>query len=200
MGNSETRKKAASLRQKQIRAKALCSLERGEAPRFVADVMLGRLAKWLRIAGFDVLYSNRISDDELVEISNRAARILLSRDTRLLVRKSVRHFVFLESQNLQDQLKQILDLAGSRTSSAILSRCLCCNEALIEAPREGVCDAVPGYVYTTHSQFTSCPRCKKIFWAGSHRSSMAATLEKLVSGREPVRESGGAPPDSRTGA
>jgi uncharacterized protein with PIN domain len=182
MGNSETRKKAASLRQKQIRAKALCSFEQGERLRFVADVMLGRLAKWLRIAGFDVIYSNRISDNELVEISNREDRILLSRDTRLLVRKSVRHFIFLESQNLQDQLKQVLDLAGSSIGSAVLTRCLCCNEALIEAPRERVCKVVPGYVYKTQSQFKSCPRCRKIFWAGSHRSSMTAALEKLVPG------------------
>jgi uncharacterized protein with PIN domain len=179
MGNSETRKRAASLRQKQIRAKALCSLEQGEAPRFIADVMLGRLAKWLRIAGFDVLYSNRISDDELVKISNREERVLLSRDTRLLVRKSVRHFIFLESQNLQDQLKQVLDLAESGISSGILTRCLCCNAELIGAPREGVRNIVPGYVYKTQSQFKSCPKCHKIFWAGTHRSSIVRTLEDL---------------------
>ena len=179
MGNSETRKKAASLRQEQIRAKAPGSFEQRGAPRFVADVMLGRLAKWLRIAGFDVLYSNRISDDELVEIFNREARILLSRDTRLLVRKSVRHFVFLESQNLPDQLKQVLDFAGSSIRSAILTRCLCCNEELIEAPQEGMCSVVPGYVYRTQSQFKSCPRCNRIFWAGTHRSSIVRTLEEI---------------------
>src|SRR3989454_7185910 len=108
MGNSTSRKRAAVLRHTQIRSKAPSLAGRRSARRFVADVMLGRLAKWLRIAGFDVLYSNRFSDEELVVVSRREWRILLSRDTRLLVRRSVERFVFLESERVQDQIRQVL--------------------------------------------------------------------------------------------
>jgi uncharacterized protein with PIN domain len=180
MGNSETRKKAARLRREQIRAKmpALPDHE-SEPPRFVADVMLGKLAKWLRIAGFDVLYSNRFSDNELISLSNDEDRILLSLDSRLLVRKSVRNFIFVKSWDLQEQIKQILDFTHSAGFPAPLSRCLSCNEALIEAPRESVRSKVPAYVYKTQSHFKLCPRCRKVFWSGTHRRSVLKFLETL---------------------
>ena len=180
MGNSESRKKAASIRQKQIEAKVPNLKPDQENPRFVADVMLGRLAKWLRIAGFDVLYSNTFSDSELVNISNREGRVLLSRDTRLLVRKAVRLFIRLESQDLRTQIRQVfkaLDLAGL---PSVLTRCLSCNEALQETARESVRGIVPPYVFQTQSQFKSCPRCGKVFWAGTHRNSVVRTLEQLI--------------------
>ena len=117
MNRSESRKQAATLRQRQIRSKTYAPQSNGPTPRFVADVMLGRLAKWLRIAGFDVLYSNRYSDDELVAVSQREGRILLSRDTRLLVRRAVKQFIFLENEDIQSQISQVL---GSHESQACL--------------------------------------------------------------------------------
>ena len=186
MGNSETRKKATSIRQEQIRAKEPLLLHGKDEPRFIADVMLGRLAKWLRIAGFDVLYSNKFLDDELISLSNRDGRILLSRDTRLLVRKSVKEFIFLESQNIQDQIKQILEVTHTAGLPSLLTRCLSCNETLIEAARESVRNCVPTFVYETQLHFKSCPKCRKVFWAGTHRRSVIRTLEKLLS--HPTRD------------
>jgi len=141
---------------------------------------LGKLAKWLRIAGFDVLYSNKFTDDELVSISNREKRILLSRDTRLLVRKSVKDFIFLESQNIQDQIKQILDSTQSACLPSLLTRCLSCNETLREVARESVHARVPRFVYETQSHFKACPSCHRIFWAGTHRKSVVPTLERIL--------------------
>jgi uncharacterized protein with PIN domain len=184
MGNSASRKKAASMRQVQIRAKAP-NLQIDESrPRFVADVMLGRLAKWLRIAGFDVLYSNQFTDDELVALSRREGRILLSRDTRLLIRKSVKEFIFLESEKIQDQIQQIFLATHTADLASLLTRCLSCNEPLIDVPRESVRDSVPPFVYETQVQFKSCPRCQKIFWAGTHRQSVLRTLMNLLPKRE----------------
>jgi uncharacterized protein with PIN domain len=180
MGNSDTRKKAARLRQHQIRSKALRLDPAVGRPRFVADVMLGRLAKWLRIAGFDVLYSNRFSDDELVALSRAEDRILLSRDTRLLVRKVVRRFVFLESDQIQDQIRQIFRLIGTENLPDILSRCLSCNEVLAPIPRDGVKGRVPPYVFATQPTFKSCPRCQRIYWAGTHRQAVLRTLHSLT--------------------
>ncbi len=181
MGNSTTRKKAAYIRQRQIRAKVPHLAQKGTVrPKFIADVMLGRLAKWLRIAGFDVLYSNKFSDDELIAISNRDGRVLLSRDTRLLVRKPVKEFIFLESQEIQTQIKQVFQALHLLSLSVLLTRCLSCNEALVETAREDVRDQVPAFVYETQTHFKSCPKCGKIFWAGTHRSAVVRTLEKLL--------------------
>jgi uncharacterized protein with PIN domain len=182
MGNSETRRKAASLRRAQIRAKIPVSPDyKNGNPRFVADVMLGRLTKWLRIAGFDVLYSNRFSDDELISISNNEDRILLSLDSRLLVRKSVKNFIFMESCDLRDQIMQILDATHTGEFLTPLSRCLSCNEALTDVPRESVRGKVPVYVFKTQSHFKLCPKCRRIFWSGTHRKSALKVLESLLS-------------------
>jgi hypothetical protein len=177
MNKSESRKKAAEQRQQQIRSKAFVRQPDGKPPRFVADVMLGRLAKWLRIAGFDVLYSNRFTDDELVALSRQQGRILLSRDTRLLVRKAVEHFIFLESERVQDQLAQVFDVTQTSSLPGILTRCLSCNEPLREIPRDRVRDRVPPFVFKTQTQFKSCPGCTRIYWAGTHRQSVLRTLQ-----------------------
>jgi uncharacterized protein len=179
MSTFESRKKAASIRQKQIEEKGFSFTEEDGPPRFVADVMLGRLAKWLRIAGFDVLYSNTYSDNELVRISNDDARILLSRDTRLLVRKEVRRFVFLESQELQEQIRQLFGDMHLEDISSPLTRCISCNEALQDAARESVRTLVPAFVFDTQERFKACPACGKVFWAGTHRASVVRILEKL---------------------
>ncbi len=181
MSNSVSRKKAASLRHSQIRAKSpgLDDLE-GSSPRFVADVMLGRLAKWLRIAGFDVLYSNRFTDDELVALARRDGRVLLSRDTRLLIRRAVKRFIFLESDKIQDQIRQIFEIIGTAHLPKLLSRCLACNEVLDEVTRDAVQGIVPPYVYETQTRFKSCPRCRKVYWAGTHRQAVVRTLEALI--------------------
>jgi len=181
MGKSASRKIAAVARHKQIRDKA-ASLEQQDAavPRFVADVMLGRLAKWLRIAGFDVLYSNRFADDELIAISNLEKRVLLSRDTRLLIRKPVREFIFIDSEDIQKQIRLVFETMHITSLDSLLTRCLACNEALIETPRESVRELVPEFIYKTQSRFKLCPACRKIFWAGTHRNAVVQTLQKLL--------------------
>lgn len=181
MSNAQSRKIAAAMRQSQIRSKAPPLENSGAAPRFVADVMLGRLAKWLRIAGFDVLYSNRYSDDELIALSRKEDRILLSRDTRLLVRKSVRNFIFLESERVNDQIRHVLEETQTGRLPGILTRCLTCNETLVEVPKDQARGNVPRYVFKTQSTFKWCPRCRKLFWAGTHRQAVLRTLEKLTS-------------------
>jgi hypothetical protein len=184
MGNSTTRKKATRQRKIQIQAKALPLNEVSHEPLFVADVMLGRLAKWLRIAGFDVLYSNRYTDEELILLSGFEDRILLSRDTRLLVRKSVRRFVFLESGKILDQIRQVFRATGIKSLPALLSRCLSCNEILKDVPRDLARERVPPFVFETQANFKSCPACGRIYWAGTHREAVLRTLESLLTGRD----------------
>jgi uncharacterized protein with PIN domain len=184
MSNSASRKKAATLRYRQIRAKAPAISPADRHPRFVADVMLGRLAKWLRIAGFDVVYSNRITDDELVAFSQREGRIILSKDTRLLVRRAVRQFIYLESDDIRAQIRQVFGVTGTASLPALLSRCLDCNEMLEKVSREKVRERVPPYVFATQTSFKRCPRCNKTYWAGTHRQAVLRTLEALFARQE----------------
>ena len=180
MGNATSRKNAALLRHLQIHSKEPSLEDTTSPPCFVADVMLGRLAKWLRIAGFDVLYSNRITDDELVELSMQEDRIILSRDTRLLVRKAVRRFIFLESDGIRAQIRQVFCETGIENLPGLLSRCLKCNELLEQAAREEVREIVPPFVFETQPGFKRCPHCRKIYWAGTHRRAVLRTLESLL--------------------
>lgn len=179
MSNSGSRKRAATIRQRRIRQKAV-TLALGPQPRFVADVMLGRLAKWLRIAGFDTLYSNRYTDDELVALSQGEERILLSRDTRLLIRRAVTRFIYLESDDVHAQIEQVLKVTGIEKFPALLTRCLQCNNVLEELERERARERVPPYVFKTQPRFKSCPDCGRIYWAGTHRRAVLRTLNKLL--------------------
>ncbi len=185
MGNSASRKRATALRRSQIRSKSPTLHPQGPSPRFIVDVMLGRLAKWLRLAGFDVLYSNRYTDDELMALSRHEGRVLLSRDTRLLVRRRVKQFVFLESEKVQDQIRQVFKVTRTASLPAILTRCLSCNEVLDEVPRNAVEELVPPYVFKTQIHFKSCPQCKKIYWPGTHRQAVLRTLETLLGEAQP---------------
>jgi uncharacterized protein len=178
MSNTASRKRASTQRRRLIREKA--QILEVPSPRFVADVMLGRLAKWLRIAGFDVLYSNRYTDDELIGLSQNESRILLSRDTRLLIRRGVTNFVYLESEKVSEQIRQIFLSTHTTSLPNLLTRCLECNEALNEVSREEVKNVVPPFVFKTQPGFKSCPRCRRIYWAGTHRQSVLRTLESLL--------------------
>ncbi|MBM3791673.1 MAG: hypothetical protein FJW35_15180 [Acidobacteria bacterium] len=180
MGNSASRRRAATQRQRQIRTKAQELPAEGPPPRFVADVMLGRLAKWLRIAGFDVLYSNRYTDDELVSLSREEGRVLLSRDTRLLVRRAVQRFIYLENDAIREQLRQVLNSTGTHSLPGVLSRCLHCNQRLERVAREQVRERVPPFVFATQAQFQRCAACEKIYWAGTHRQAVLKILASLL--------------------
>jgi uncharacterized protein with PIN domain len=180
MKRSESRREAAQLRRRQIRSKAMSTLPGAPKPMFVVDVMLGRLARWLRIAGFDALYSNQFTDDELVALSRTEGRILLSRDTRLLVRKAVQQFIFLESEDIQSQIRQVFAATHTTCLPDILTRCLTCNDTLMDIARDGVRERVPPYVFATQARFKSCPTCLRIYWAGTHRRSVLHTLSKLL--------------------
>ena len=136
--------------------------------KFIADAMLGRLAKWLRLLGFDVLYYPDIEDREVIRISREQDRTILTRDTCLLKRRGVRDAVFIKSDHLSEQLldmKDILDLHDSDRAE----RCVVCNGTLsIVSDRDEVQDLVPDYVYHNFENFMRCNGCGKVYWEGSH--------------------------------
>src|SRR5262245_30864134 len=127
-------------------------------PRFMADCMLGRLARWLRILGLDTAYDRNIRDDALIARCRREGRVLLTRDRALSARRAVRKggvpVVLVESDDPDLQLAQVLREARiAPDPGLLLSRCLECNVSLEDAPRDQVVGRVPLYVWETQSRF-----------------------------------------------
>ena len=146
--------------------------------RFVADTMLGRLAKWLRILGYDTLYPGQESDQRLARIANEEGRVLLTRDTELASRKGFQKLLIL-SNHLSEQLAQVIEAFNLSTKNRTLSLCLLCNKPLGEIEKEEARDRVPPYVFKTHPRFYRCPACHKIYWSGTHLDHIRKELEKL---------------------
>ena len=139
--------------------------------------MLGKLAKWLRILGFDTLYYNEIDDDRLLAIAEKENRILLTRDTRIKRMKKA-GIIFIEDDHWREQLKQFLK-AFPVEKSDLFSRCLICNRELLEIKKEKVKEKVPPYVYQSQENFSCCPGCGKIYWSATHYERMRDELVNL---------------------
>jgi len=148
--------------------------------RFIADGMLGKLAKWLRIAGYDAVYCRGAADGELAARALAEKRTLLTRDSRLVERKELRDFILVKSDDPFVQLKEVAAAAGLVVKKAdLFSLCLECNEKVKRVKKADVRDEVPPYVYETQSYFRRCPSCKKLFWAGTHIENTLKLLRDL---------------------
>ncbi len=145
--------------------------------RFLMDGMLGRLAKWLRAAGHDVVYEPPFDDLSLAERARREGRILLTRDHGLAARRGIRALL-IEGEELEVQLGQVLRLFPA---PGMGSRCLRCNVLLEEVPLSVVQDFVPPYVRQHQKHFWLCPSCRRVYWQGSHWQHMQKRLEHCAS-------------------
>jgi uncharacterized protein with PIN domain len=146
---------------------------------FVADSMLGRLAKWLRAFGFGVCYDPFLDDHEVIALARERGAIALTRDTGFPRPADVR-VLFVEHDRLEDQLDQVvrdapLDLSQARP----LTRCTVCNGQLCPAARDDVWDRVPPFIYLTTEDYAECPRCRRVYWEGTHASRIRAQLDRL---------------------
>ena len=152
--------------------------------KFVADCMLGRLAKWLKILGFDVLYFSKAEDSELAALARREGRVLLTRDTGLIERTAKRpNRLFVRSDDWQDQVVQVLDELALWDEVRPNSRCLECNRALKPLGRERARNLVTPYVLEHAASFAMCPDCGRVFWQGTHYGDMERKVERLLARR-----------------
>jgi uncharacterized protein len=141
--------------------------------------MLGTLAKWLRILGYDTLFDPDLDDRQLIRLARAEGRVLLTRDRELARRRGI-HALLVNGEHLEDQIHQVL-AEFSLQPDQIFSRCPVCNELLTEIDRETARSRVPAYVAQTQETFRSCPRCQRIYWRGTHWQRMHDRLQRLES-------------------
>jgi len=149
-------------------------------PRFAAEKTLGRLTKWLRLLGFDTLYEFELSGKEFIEILEND-RILLTRTRRIQKQFASRKLIFVESDHLAQQLKQVfreLDIKAAQTRP--FSRCLQCNASIVIVEKASVWGRVPDYIFETHDRFQKCPECDRIYWPGSHTRRSLEKIRQLL--------------------
>jgi uncharacterized protein with PIN domain len=153
--------------------------------KFIADSMLGRLAKWLRMLGYDTLYYPRIEDRLLLRIAREDDRILLTRDTRLVKARGLRKFLLLTANDPFDQLRSVvrtlnLQYYKSGGSTSMLSRCSICNCTISDIPKEKAKEHVPEYVYLSSDRFKYCTGCDKFYWDGTHPGKLRVKLSEVL--------------------
>ncbi|MCU0971586.1 MAG: Mut7-C ubiquitin/RNAse domain-containing protein [Gammaproteobacteria bacterium] len=161
----------------RIRAGPLRSL------RFAADAHLGRLARDLRLLGFDTWFENDAGDDELARLSAEEGRVVLTRDRQLLMRREVARGCYLRAARPEEQLAYLvkrLQLCGAMRP---FSRCMACNAAVAAVAPDAVIDRVPAGVAERQDLFWQCPGCGRVYWQGTHWRAMAGRVARLCGAR-----------------
>jgi len=147
-------------------------------PRFVLDVHLGRLAAYLRLMGFDALYRNCYTDEQLAAISRDEHRILLTRDVGLLKRGAVSHGYFVRETAVGRQVAEVVARFDLCRLVRPFSRCMRCNTPLEVADKASVLAEVPPRTAELYDEFRRCPRCRRVYWKGGHYRRMRLILEE----------------------
>jgi len=151
------------------------------ALRFIADSMLGKLARWLRLMGFDTLYFPSISDLELVRMARKEKRIILTMDACLALTLEKDKYIFLTYSNPYQQLKYLVKELGLDPWDGLFSRCVYCNK-LVEKIKDKseIKNKVPLHLFNSNSSFYRCPVCGRIYWEGSHHQKIRTIIKNLI--------------------
>jgi uncharacterized protein with PIN domain len=149
-------------------------------PRFVVDVNLGRLARLLRLVGFDVRYDRYLDDDALADISDKEQRTVLTRDRRLLKRTKVTHGLFVRADGPFDQIVEVLRRLDLGPRLAPFTRCLRCGGVLTEVSKADVLDRLEPLTREHYDDFARCEDCGHVYWNGSHHRRLEQLVETIV--------------------
>jgi uncharacterized protein with PIN domain len=157
--------------------------------KFIADAMLGRLAKWLRLLGFDVLYDPAIDDKHIIRIAREQGRTVLTRDTRLIKKKVLRDYIFIKSNDIFRQLLEIKYILNLKDPD-LQARCAACNGILNNVSQKiEIRDSVPDFIYHNYDYFIKCEDCDKVYWEGTHHKRIKEKIIEILSG--PANSLGG---------
>lgn len=152
----------------------------GPDPKFIADVMLGRLARWMRFLGFDTLYYTNIGDSRLIRVAREQDRFILTRDTRLIKIKGVDNYLLIKANDPFEQLLEVTETLKLKQFNP-LSRCVKCNGLLTRILNKSkIKDSIPEYVFLNFNIFLKCSDCGKIYWEGTHPKKFREKLSEAL--------------------
>ncbi len=152
--------------------------------KFIVDCMLGKLAKWLKILGFDAVFFSKIEDPELLALAHKEGRILLTRDNGLIERSRDIQTLFIGSEAWNEQVEQVLDEYELWQDIQPYSRCIECNAKLKDLPKSRAKNLVTPFVFEQANAFAICPSCGRIFWKGTHHQDMEGKIDEILRKKE----------------
>lgn len=153
---------------------------------FAAERTLGRLAKWLRLMGFDTLSENQYPYGSFMQHIG-PERIFLTRTKRLADERRGSKTIFVQANDPADQVVELIRKAGLRPNQLhVFSRCVICNEPIVAVAKHVVRRSVPDYVYNHHEDFSTCPKCGRVFWKGTHTDRALKTMRGFFEAASPA--------------
>mgnify|MGYP001820042941 CR=1 FL=1 len=148
--------------------------------KFIADINLGKIATYMRVLGFDVYFDSRLSPREIVEISKREKRIILTGNRKLLKFKDVSHGIFIRPGTTVQQIKRLIDYLDIKDRVDPFTRCLQCNSLLQKVPKEKILDRIPQKTRAYCDAYARCLSCDKIYWKGTHFIHMDKVVRQIL--------------------
>jgi uncharacterized protein len=151
--------------------------------RFIADNNVGKLARWLRLIGYDTLLLKQKDDGQMIKIALSESRVILTKDAQFMKRRLVTNgklkTIHIKQDDPRLQVQEVVRTVKLNYHFNPFSLCLECNQALIPRDKEEVKGLVPTHVLETQTQYTECPACHRIYWPGTHWQAMAKKLQDL---------------------
>jgi len=151
--------------------------------KFVADINVGKLAKWLRVMGYDTLIFRGADDTGMLTLALAEERIILTRDTKFMERRAVKkgevRAILIRGDELEAQVGDIISELKLPCAYEPFLICIECNELLVKREKPEVRERVPAYVYATQEEFMECPQCHRVYWKGTHWRQMGDRLAEL---------------------
>ncbi len=159
-----------------------------EDTRFIVDQNVGKLAKWLRMMGYDTLFYGGRDDWGMIRTALAEGRVVLTRDNQIMKRRLVTtgrlKAILIASDEPEEQIKQVVETLKLDTQSRLFSVCLECNRQLAPISKERVKERVPPYVLKTQDQYMECPSCHRVYWRGAHWQAMNEKVDRLEQGQQ----------------
>jgi uncharacterized protein with PIN domain len=151
---------------------------------FIVDANAGKLARWLRMMGYDTLFFSDIEDGHLVDMAMKEGRIVVTRDTQIAKRRVAANgnlkVIVIREDDPKRQLLQVMKELNLDCRETQFTRCLECNQILLPRSKDEVQDLVPPYVFRTQTQYMQCPSCRRVYWHGTHWQRMKQALEEIT--------------------
>jgi len=156
-------------------------------PKFMVDHNVGKLAKWLRLMGYDARFFNDGEDSRMIAAALAEDRIILTKDTHILKRGVVTSgrlkAILIEGDKSKEQICQVIQTMNIAHGFRPFTICIECNQPLLNRTKDEVKDRVPPYVFKTQEQYMECPECCRIYWKGTHWMAMTEKLRQIIAPR-----------------